>query len=248
MAFADPPYTVSAGGKNHGRATLDDNDSLRAGYQDLLEATCTSLIAVCRGAIYVCTSSSELHTLYQAFTAVGGHWSAFIIWAEHGSSAGRSDYSRQYRPILYGWREGADHYWCGARDQGDVWTIPMPMAKREHPSMKPVELMERAVENSSQPGGTVLDPFAGPGATLIACERRGRRACLIEADPRYVDVICERWEQYSGQPAIRHADSAVFSGLDRDRRCPDPDDRLLCPVDPNELTDVASRRPENEQF
>jgi len=217
MVFADPPCTVSPGGKTDRKVTID-SDSSGAEYQDFLEAACAKLIAVCRGAIYVCISSSEMHTLYQAFTLAGGHWSAFIIWPQHPLTPGRSDYFRQYQAILYGWREGSDHYWCGARDQGDVWTIPLPLTKQENPTRNPVELVERAVENSSRRGDTVLDPFAGTGTTLIACERLERKACLIELDPRYADVICERWEQYSGKPAIRNGDGAPYAELAQERR------------------------------
>jgi DNA modification methylase len=163
-------------------------------------------------------SSSQLHTLYRAFTESGGHWSTFLIWAKHHFTLGRSDYQRQYEPILYGWREGGKHYWCGARNQADVWMIPRPMVNQDHPTMKPVELVERAVENSSRRRNTILDPFAGSGTTLIACERLQRRACLIEIDPRYVDVICQRWQQYSGKPAIRHADGRTFTELARKRQ------------------------------
>jgi DNA modification methylase len=225
MAFTDPPDRVWY------ELTLD-NDSLGTGYQDLLETACAKLIAVCRGAIYVCISPSELQNLYRAFIAAGGHWSAFIIWAERQPTPGRSDYFRQHQPILYGWREGSDHYWCGARDQGDVWTIPLPMAQREHATMKPVALVERAVENSSRRGDTVLDLFAGSGTTLIACERLERRACLIEADPRYVDVICERWEQYSGKSAHRNEDGVAFVEFAQQRKSmrPDPNAPDAAPI------------------
>jgi DNA modification methylase len=215
MVFADPPCNVSPGGKTG--VTLD-GDSPGAKYQDFLSAACAKLIAVCRGAIYVCISSSEMHTLYEAFTTAGGHWSAFIISPQHPFTPGRSDYFRQYQAILYGWREGSDHYWRGARDQGDVWTIPLPLSTRVNPTINPVALVERAVENSSRRGDTVLDPFAGSGTTLIACERLERKACLIELDPRYADVICERWEQYGGKPAIRNGDCAPYAELAQDRR------------------------------
>src|SRR5207302_3454275 len=105
-------------------------------------------------------------------TDAGGHWSTFVIWAKHHFTLGRSDYQRQYEPMLYGWRQGGKHFWCGARNQGDVWFIPRPSANREHPTMKPVELVEQAVKNSSRPGDVVLDPFAGSGTTLIACVRQ----------------------------------------------------------------------------
>ena len=81
------------------------------------------MLAVTKGALYICMSSSELHTLYRAFTEAGGHWSTFIIWAKNHFTLGRRDYQRQYEPILYGWRKGVMHFWCGARDQGDAWLI-----------------------------------------------------------------------------------------------------------------------------
>ena len=103
-----------------------------------------------------------------------------------------------YEPILYGWRDGTDHFWCGARDQGDVWFIKRPMANLEHPTMKPVELVERALRNSSKTRDTILDPFGGSGTTLIACEKSGRQARLIELEPRYCDVH-RRWQEFTAR-------------------------------------------------
>ena len=128
-------------------------------------------------------SSSELHTLQRAFTAAGGKWSTFVIWAKHTFTLGRADYQRQYEPILYGWPAGHDRYWCGARDQGDVWFIDKPARNDLHPTMKPVALVERAIRNSSKSRDIVLDPFGGSGSTLIACEKTGRQARLVELDP-----------------------------------------------------------------
>ena len=155
------------------------------------------------GAVYICMSSSELHTLQKAFVAAGGHWSTFIIWAKHAFTVGRSDYQRQYEPILYGWREGAKHHWCGDRDQGDVWFVDKPLANPLHPTMKPLPLIQKAVENSSVPGDLVLDPFLGSGSTLIACERT-RRVCYgIELKPEYASVAIVRWETFTGLKAQR---------------------------------------------
>lgn len=92
--------------------------------------------------------------------------------------------------------------------------IPRSIANREHPTMKPVELVERAVDNSSRLGDTVLDPFARSGTTPIACQRRHPKACLIEVDPRYADVICQRWQQYSGKSAVREPDGRAFADLE----------------------------------
>ena len=149
----------------------------------------------------MCMSSSELDTLQEAFRKAGGKWSTFVIWAKNTFTLGRSDYQRQYEPILYGWKDGADHYWCGARDQGDVWLFDKPHKNDLHPTMKPVALVERAIRNSSKSRDIVLDPFGGSGTTLIAAEHAGRRARLIELDPKYVDVIVQRWQHQTGQSA-----------------------------------------------
>jgi DNA modification methylase len=114
-------------------------------------------------------SSSELHSLYSAFTRAGEHYSTFLIWAKNHFTLGRSDYQRQYEPILYGWREGANRFWCGARDQGDVWFFAKPAVNDLHPTMKSVALIEQAIQNSSREGDVVLDPFGGSGSALIAC-------------------------------------------------------------------------------
>jgi hypothetical protein len=102
-------------------------------------------------------SSSELDTLQRAFRAAGGKWSTFVIWAKNTFTLGRADYQRQYEPILSGWKEGSDHYWCGARDQGDVWFFDKPAKNDLHLTMKPVALVERAIRNSSKSRDIVLD-------------------------------------------------------------------------------------------
>ena len=135
------------------------------------------------------------------------------MWAKNTFTLGRSDYQRQYEPILYGWREGNDHFWCGARDQGDVWFFNKPVKNDLHPTMKPVELVERAVRNSSKSRDIVLDIFGGSGSTLIASEKTGRAARLIELDPKYVDVIVRRWQDYSGEQAIRESDKMSFNDV-----------------------------------
>jgi len=154
-----------------------------------------------------------LHTLHQAFTDAGGHWSTFVIWAKHHFTLGRSDYQRMYEPILYGWREGVDHFWCGARDQGDVWFIKRPASSQEHPTMKPVELVERAIRNSSKSRDTILDPFGGSGTTVIACEKAGRQARLIELEPKYCDVIVRRWQAFTGQVAHLDGSGRTFDDV-----------------------------------
>ena len=223
MVFCDPPYGVNYGatmkdklrGKSHRKIA---NDNLGDDFGPFLRDACANMLAVTKGAIYVCMSSSELHTLEKAFREAGGHWSTFVIWAKNTFTMGRSDYQRQYEPILYGWKEGADHFWCGARDQGDVWFVKKPVANDLHPTMKPVELVERALRNSSKSRDTVLDPFGGSGSTLIACERTGRQARLIELEPRYCDVIIRRWQEHVAREATLDGDGRSFREITGERQ------------------------------
>lgn len=215
LVVSDPPYNVnyanSAKDKLRGKNRPILNDALGDRFHDFLQDALTLMLAHCRGAVYIAMSSSELDTLQSAFRQAGGHWSTFIIWAKNTFTLGRADYQRQYEPILYGWPEGANRHWCGDRDQGDVWHIKKPVRNDLHPTMKPVELVERALRNSSRPGDAVLDPFGGSGTTLIAAEKSGRVARLIELDPRYVDVIIRRWQDWTGKKATRAADGAAFN-------------------------------------
>lgn len=214
MAFTDPPYNVDYGNnakdKMRGKDRRIMNDNLGDDFYQFLKDALTNLLSVTKGACYIAMSSSELDTLQKAFRDAGGKWSTFIVWAKNTFTLGRSDYQRQYEPILYGWREGNDHFWCGARDQGDVWFFNKPVKNDLHPTMKPVELVERALRNSSKSRDIVLDLFGGSGSTLIACEKTGRAARLIELDPKYVDVIVRRWQDYSGAQAIRESDELSF--------------------------------------
>jgi DNA modification methylase len=214
LTFTDPPYNVdygsSAKDKLRGNQRKILNDNLGSGFEVFLHDACANILSVTKGAVYVCMSSSELHTLQRVFTAAGGKWSTFVIWAKHTFTLGRSDYQRQYEPILYGWPAGHDRYWCGARDQGDVWFFDKPVKNDLHPTMKPVALVERAVRNSSKSRDIVLDPFAGSGSTLIACAKAGRQARLVELDPRYCDVTVRRWQAWTSEVATLESDGRSF--------------------------------------
>lgn len=223
MVFTDPPYNVNYGatmkdslryhaGTLGGRKIMNDN--LGDGFAQFLTDSLSNLMMFNNGAAYVCMSSSELHTLYNAFIAAGGKWSTFIIWAKNTFTLGRADYQRQYEPILYGWGADKKHYWCGDRDQSDVWEYNKPVKNDLHPTMKPVELVERALNNSSKTGEIVLDGFGGSGSTLIAAEKTGRKARLVELDPKFCDVIVKRWEEYTGKKAELLQDNAESSDFD----------------------------------
>ena len=215
MAFTDPPYNVNyanlAKDKLRGKNRAILNDALGESFGAFLYDACVNILTVTKGAVYVCMSSSELDTLQKAFREAGGKWSTFVIWAKNTFTLGRADYQRQYEPILYGWKDGADHFWCGARDQGDVWFFDKPHKNDLHPTMKPVALVERAIRNSSKSRDIVLDPFGGSGTTMIAAERAGRRARLVELDPKYVDVIVQRWRETTGGNATLDGSGGPFN-------------------------------------
>lgn len=207
MTFTDPPYNVAYSTAKHREIA---NDDLGGTFGPFLETVCRHILTHTDGATYICMSSSELHTLQVAFMKAGGHWSTFLIWAKNTFSIGRSDYQRQYEPILYGWREGAAHHWCGARDQGDVWHFDKPARNDIHPTMKPVALVMRAIRNSSEKGSLILDPFMGSGTTLIAAERTKRICYGMELDPLYVDATIRRWQRQTGLKAMHAETGQIF--------------------------------------
>lgn len=208
LAFTDPPYNVAYGdhgGQQSGaRKRRLENDALPP---EEWEAFCRGwaeqLLANVDGALYICMSTREWPVVSRILAEQGGHWSDTIIWAKDRFVLGRADYQRQYEPIWYGWREGAQHHWCGDRDQGDIWTIPRPAESELHPTMKPLALVERAIGNSSRPGDVVLDLFLGSGTTLIAAERTGRVCYAMELDPHYAQVAVLRWQAFTGEKARR---------------------------------------------
>jgi DNA modification methylase len=211
MAFTDPPYNVDyghhGGAPQRGRRRTIANDALSP---EEWEAFCRGwaeqLLDHVDGALYICMSTREWPTVCRVLDELGGHWSDSVIWAKDRFVLGRADYQRQYEPIWYGWREGVSHHWCGDRDQGDVWTIPRPAESELHPTMKPLPLVERAIENSSRPGDLVLDLFLGSGTTVIAAERTGRICYGMELDAHYCRIVIARWEAFTGLKAEKLAE------------------------------------------
>jgi DNA modification methylase len=218
MAFTDPPYNVGLGdhgGQQRGsRRRRLQNDALPP---DEWESFCRrwsrNILASVDGAIYVCMSTKEWPLVSRVLEEEGAHWSDTIVWAKDRFVLGRADYQRQYEPIWYGWREGAKHHWNGDRDQGDLWRIDRPTASEAHPTMKPLALMERAIENSSRPGDVVADLFLGSGSTLIAAERTGRVCYGLEIDEMYASIILARWEAFTGLPAEKLQESELNIGV-----------------------------------
>lgn len=152
--------------------------------------------------IYCVMSAQEWPTIHANLEKNGFHWSSTIIWAKDRMVLSRKDYHTQYEPIWYGWNaNGPRLVEVEDRKQTDLWQIDRPSKSELHPTTKPVELIIRALQNSSKRGDLVLEPFGGSGSHLIACEQTNRRCRAIELDPKYVDVIVTRWENLTGKKA-----------------------------------------------
>jgi DNA modification methylase len=211
LAVTDPPYNVdygSAKGTGKRRRAIKNDAMPLDEWRAFVRGWVANLLRSVGGALYIFMSCKEWPAVSGILEELGGHWSTTIIWAKDRFVLGRSDYQRQYEPIWYGWREGAGHDWHGGRDQGDTWRIDRPSASELHPTMKPLELIERALENSSRPGQIVLDLFLGSGTSLIAAERTRRVAYGMELDPIYCAVAIARWEAFTGERALHRGSSS----------------------------------------
>ena len=140
---------------------------------------------------------------------------AVVVWVKDRLVLGRGDYHSRSEPLLYGWKPGSSHRAVADRSQDNVWEIPRPSRSEEHPTMKPVELVARALRNSTMSEDIVLDPFLGSGSTLVACEQLGRVCRGMDIDPRYIDVAVQRWENYSGKKAERIEQRVTASVVNR---------------------------------
>ena len=203
LVFTDPPYNVDYTGKTADALKIANDTMDGRRFRSFLLAAFQVMFANAReGApIYVCHADTEGYNFRGALSDAGWLFKQAIVWVKDSFVMGRQDYHWRHEPILYGWKPGASHSWAADRTQDTVWEIPRPKRSVEHPTMKPVELVARAIANSSKPGDMVLDPFGGSGSTLIACESEGRVCRTAELDPRYVDVIIERWETFTGRRA-----------------------------------------------
>ena len=203
LVFTDPPYGVAYVGKTKDALTIENDAQSPADFAAFLHTAFSNLHAVLKpgGVFYICAPAGPDETVFRNVLQAIFELRQCLVWAKDQFVMGRSDYHWQHESILYGWKEGAAHTFVDDRTQSTVWEMARPKASREHPTMKPIALVERAVRNSSLRGELVLDLFGGSGTTLLACQRSGRQACLVELDPRYVDVIVSRYEQATGQPA-----------------------------------------------
>ncbi len=216
MVFTDPPYGVKYVGKTKESLTIENDDKSDNGELEsfLLSAFSVSLKYTKPGSgYYVAAPPGPLHNTFGKVLKELGIWRQTLNWVKDVFVMGRSDYHYRHEPLFYGWAPGGKHNFYGGRKVDTVWEIPRPKRSTEHPTMKPVALVERAIVNSSERAGIVLDLFLGGGSTLIACEKTGRVCYGMELDPKYVDVCIARWEKFTDQKAKKLAgDNSRLTG------------------------------------
>ncbi len=219
LVFTDPPYNVAYEGYTEEKLTIQNDAMSPDAFLQFLKDAFVSYRAVVKtgASLYVCHPSLYQREFQQALEHAGFEVRCQIIWAKNTFAWGFGRYKFQHEPIFYCHVKAESDAWYGDKSQSTLWHEKKPAANRLHPTMKPVELMERALVNSSNKSDIVLDLFGGSGSTLIAAERMGRKARLLELDPRYCDVIVKRWEEFTGKLATLCGDRRTFAQLTSER-------------------------------
>jgi len=227
LVVSDPPYGVSYADKNKSLNSVNKgnrnqtpikNDHLKDGALEdfFLGAFSAIFIAIKPGApfyIFAPQGGEQMMMMMMMMQKASLPVRHELIWVKNNHVLGRADYHYKHEPVLYGWKEGAGHPWYGERSKFSIWNVNRPNQSKLHPTMKPVELLEIPINNSSKGQDVVLDLFGGSGSTLIACEKTARQCRMMELDPKYCDVIIKRWQDYTGNQAIHAKNSKTFNEL-----------------------------------
>jgi site-specific DNA-methyltransferase (adenine-specific) len=215
LLITDPPYNVEIVGGNHsespaerkkkGNLTIQNDKMDNDSFQQFLLSAFTNAYSVLKdGASFYCWyASREVVNFHTAIEKAGFTVKQELIWNKSSLVMGRQDYQWKHEPCLYGWKETDSHIWYGDRKQTTVIDWDRPTKADLHPTMKPIGLFDYQIKNSSKTGDNILDLFGGSGTTLMACEQNNRNAFIMEYDPKYVDVIIQRWENFTGQKAVK---------------------------------------------
>jgi len=192
MVFTDPPYNIDYDGGSKKRNKIE-NDKLNDFYDFLYDSFMNLYLNIKAGAsVYITHADSERINFTKAFIESGFHLSSIIIWVKNNSTFGRQDYFWKHEPILYGWNNRGSHKWMGDNKQDTVWNIDRPSRSDEHPTMKPIELISKSLNNSSKTDDLILDIFLGSGSTMVAAHQLNRKCYGMELDPNYCQVIVDR--------------------------------------------------------
>lgn len=201
LVVTDPPYNVDV--EETAGKILNDNMSDGDFYQFLLSMfTQVENHMEDDASIYVFHADTEGLNFRKAFKNAGFYLSGCCIWKKNSLVLGRSPYQWQHEPCLYGWKKKGKHQWFSDRKQTTIWEYDRPKSSKDHPTMKPIQLMAYPIQNSSMRGTIVLDPFLGSGSTLIAADQAGRICYGIELDEKFVDVIVKRYIEVTGDTEV----------------------------------------------
>jgi len=220
MIFTDPPYLMDFTGGIHAdgsksfnakHGSIKNDKMSKSEGDDFLDAINTVILAKVDGAFYITFYRLGIDQYYASFNRTGLKCRSLIVWDKGNHTLSNSDYMSMYEPMFYGWVKS--HKFYGGKNGMDIWRIKRTAKNELHPTMKPVELCEKAIEDGSQINGIVLDLFGGSGSTLIAAEKNNRLCRMMELDPKYCDVIVNRWQEFTGQTATLEATGKTYAEL-----------------------------------
>lgn len=203
LILTDPPYNVNYEGKTDDNLKIMNDNMDNNTFYNFLESSFLNLNNSLKagGAAYIFHADTEGLNFRKAFVNSGFKLAQCLVWVKNTFVIGRQDYQWKHEPILYGWKLGAGHYFIDDRKQSTVLEFDKPSRNEEHPTMKPIELLAYLIKNSSKKNDLVIDFFGGSGSTLMACEQLGRKCYIMELDPKYCDVIIDRWETFTNEKA-----------------------------------------------
>lgn len=203
MYLTDPPYNVAYVGKTKDALTIKNDKQTAEKFREFLRSAFmnANLFLKEGGVFYIWHADSEGYNFRGACQDVEWQIRECLIWVKNSLVMGRQDYHWKHEPCLYGWKDGKAHLWNSDRKQTTLLEFDRPTKSAEHPTMKPIKLIAYQLQNNTLENQIVLDNFGGSGSTLIACEQTGRTCYTMELDPKYVDVIVERWENLTGKKA-----------------------------------------------
>ena len=203
MVFTDPPYNIDYGNIKHPKfkmRSIENDNMTKKDYASFCNKFINIIKNICDGCIYVCHAPNVDGRIIATVLDEILHCSTTIIWNKDTFTLGRGKYQNKYEPIWFGWNVSGDNF-SKKRDLVNVWDMVRPKSSKLHPTMKPIELVVRAIKDSSSNNHIIYDSFLGSGSTLIACEKTNRKCYGMELDPHYCDVIVKRWEEFTGKKA-----------------------------------------------
>ena len=204
MLLTDPPYGVDYTGKTKDTLKIQNDATSDETLRDMLADAFSAANNIMKpGAVFYIWHADLKALVFRIACQMAG-WEVrqVLIWVKNTMIMGRKDYQWKHESCLYGWKDGARHLWASDRKQTTILNFDRPTKNKEHPTMKPVKLFDYQIQNNTKGGDIVLDLFGGSGTTIVACEQNGRCARVMELDPRYVDVIIDRWEKFTGEKAV----------------------------------------------